>query len=657
MNNIFSSNRLLPNFKRRPRTRSKQDVTSPAKAKPLHILPGLTEEDESRSSTSSTSSSPSSYTSPYCASRSAGGNATLGGRNSQAFDILDIKRESRRVVLVGAEGLTFDDFFPASDAPPRPAPRPPVQNSRSSMESPLDEINLRFSGLGISLDFPSPPSKSSSMSRREPSPTPSDSSATTATSSSSSRTPLTPPTSDDESQPRTHLARAPTYKSQRASILYMKSMPDLKKRSLPQTPVVQDSEDDWSDGEDASWFAQDISDIFTLSSPLSTATPTSKSFEHKARPDSIPPPSRHAGRSRASKLPPIAPLTIQTHGRGPSTQLDPSFPPNAITSIANKRRSRFIPSRPPPPPPITIEPASCPSPTMEEKTEELLKLLADAALDNTFLGTGLSVETEMLSTPVTPSSLYAISTPTTARPPPRMSIPADIFDFTEESPETDVSESGFDIIVTQPEDDVPGSPRSISIYSQASMSVDALPISPISSFDFDIRTPTASEDPTAGMYPSQFSSFTTAAADIASPSPTTSANDFDSASMIRERNLRSRWSSSTLASEYHAHHRQQMPLSPSAWITRFHLGSSSSSSSPTKSKAPKPTKAVPAAKVPLSPATKKSLDLEGGAGLTRRDSSSSSRTSSSDSSSDSGESISSNGLRRKAIPIELFLRS
>lgn len=603
----------------------------------------------------STTPSPTSYTSPYCASRSAGGAATLGGRNSQAFDVLDIKRESRRVVLVGAEGLTFDDFFPTSSAPPRPAPKPPVQTS----QSPLDEINLRFSGLGISLDFPSPPSKSASLSRREPSPTPSDSSAVSSASSSSSRTPSTPPTSDDEFQPHTHLARAPTYKSQRASILYMKSMPDLKKHSLPKTPIFQESEDDWSESEDASWFAQDISDVFTLSSPLPTPTPTTKSFEHKPRPDSIPPPPRHTGCGRASKPLPVAPLTLQMPGRGPSTQLDPTFP-DVTTSIANKRRSRFIPSRPPPPPPIVIEPASCPSPTMEEKTEELLKLLADAALDNGFLGTGLSAESEIVSTPVTPSSLYAISTPTDARPPPRMSIPADIFDFTEESSETDVSETGFDIIVTQPEDDVPGSVRSISIYSQASMSMEALPSSPISSFDFDIRTPTASEDPTAGMYSSaQFSSFTTAAADIASPSPTTSAYDFDSASMIRERNLRSRWSSSTLASEYHAHQRrQQIPLSPSAWITRFHLGgSTSTSSSPTKSKAPKPPKAAPVAKVPLSPATKKSLDLESGAGLTRRDSSSSSRTASSDCSSDSGESTCSSGLRRKAIPIELFLRS
>ncbi|CAL1708481.1 unnamed protein product [Somion occarium] len=571
---------------------------------------------------------------------------TLGGRNSEAWDVVDIKRESRRIVLTGAEGLTFDDFFPMYNAPPRPAPKPPV----STMESPLDEINLRFSGLGISLDFPSPPHQSSCSSRRDQSPTPSESSTTTSSgSSSSSKMPMTPPTSDDESHPRTHLARAPTCKSHRASILYIKSMPDLK-QSLPRQPAIQDSEEEWSDGEDASWLAQDISDIVTLSSPLHT--PTSKSYsEQRARPDSIPPPPRHSGRGRQSKLVPVAPLSIQTPAsRGPSAQLDPTF-------HTGRRRSRYIPSRPPPPPPVTIiEP--CRSPTMEEKTDELLALLANAALDSNFLGSGLASDAEQFaSTPVTPSSMFAITTPTATRPPPRMSIPADINDFIDDIPVTDVSDAGFDLIVTEPDEehDRPMTPESISIYSQASMSMDALPTSPVSSFDFNIQTPTRSESPMAGMYQSpHFSSFTTAAADVASSSPTLS-HEFDSTSMMRERNLRSRWSSSTLASEFHAHqHRQQLPLSPSAWITRFHLGSSSSSS-PTKSRSPKPSKSGP--KVPLSPAAKKSLDLDRGSGLTRRDSSSSSRTSSSDSASDSGESTSSSGLRRKAIPVELFMRA
>lgn len=616
---VFSSNRFT--FKRR--TRSKQDTTSSAKAKPLDILPDLTEEEEGRSSSSSIPS-PTFYNSSYHASRSAGGSATLGGRNVQAPDVLDIKRESRHVVLVDADGLTFDDFFPMSSAPPRPAPKPPVQTSYS----PLDEINLRFSGLGISLDFPSPPNKCISP-RREPSPAPSDTSITSSTSSSSSVESSTPPTSEDESHTQSHLIRAPTFKSQRASILYMKSMPELKKRPLPKIPVAEEAEDGWSDGEDAIWFAQDISDAFTLSSPLLTPTPTTKSFEPKSRPDSIPPPPRHHTRSRHSKLLPVAPLTIQTHthSRGPSTQLDPTFPVDAPTSIANKRRSRFIPSRPPPPPPIIIEPVSCSSPTMEEKTEELLKLLADAALDNTLLGTQLSVESGLSSTPVTPSSLYAIGTPTASRPPPRMSIPADIF---EEPIEIDPSESGFDIIVTQPED---------------------IPSSPISSFDFDLRKPITSEGPQVGMYPSptQFASFITAAADVTTPIPSSPPHDFDSASTTRQRNLRSRWSSSTLASEYHANQRrQQIPLSPSAWMTRFHLGGSPLS--PTRSKAPKSVRAPQPPKLPFRHGGRKSLDSEDGAALTRKDSNDSSKAYLSDSADDSG-------LRRKAIPIELFLRS
>ncbi|OBZ77479.1 hypothetical protein A0H81_02701 [Grifola frondosa] len=132
---------------------------SPAKAKPLHILPNLAEEDECRRSLR-LESPPSSSTSSFYGSRSVGGSATLGCRLST--DVLDIKRISRRVVLTGAEGLTFDDFFPMSSAPtpPRPAPAPPLFGPATSCESPLDDINLRFSGLGISsrtldtVDFP-----------------------------------------------------------------------------------------------------------------------------------------------------------------------------------------------------------------------------------------------------------------------------------------------------------------------------------------------------------------------------------------------------------------------------------------------------------------------------------------------------------------------
>ncbi|KAI0073236.1 hypothetical protein K474DRAFT_235463 [Panus rudis PR-1116 ss-1] len=518
---VFSSKSLITNLKRRPRTRTKT-----SKPKTLDTLPELAEEEESRASTSSVSS----YDPPYCASRSAGGNVTLGGRAS-CYENEERSRESRRIVLTGAGDLTFDDFFPLSSAPPRPAPKPPV-SSTPSMESPLDEINLRFSGLGISLDFPSPPPRqSTSSSRREPSPTPSEASSRTSSGSSaaSHTMPLTPVTSDDESMPQARLARSPTCKSQRASIMFMKSMPDLKRPPLPRKAfAAQESEEEWSDGEDAAWLAENLGEVVTLTTPL---PPSPTATTSRTRPDSIPPPPRN-------KALPVVPLSVKTT-RGPSTQLDPTF-------HESKRVSRYIPTRPPPPPPIIVE--TCPSPTMEEKTEELLALLANAALDTE----GFFAPEQFATTPVTPSSTFIVDTPTGARPPPRMSIPADINDFFE-----------------------------------------------------------------------------------------------DEAVMSR------------------------LPLSPSSWITRFHLGGSGSgsqTSSPSKPKHQKSSKSLRTpksstsstsssssssstsypSKVPLSPAAKRSLDLE------RRDSRSSRM--SSDTSSDSGESTSSNGLRRKPIPVEIFMR-
>ncbi|GBE89235.1 predicted protein [Sparassis crispa] len=603
MNSILSTSRIFPGMKRRHRPKSKPEISSP-RAKPLDILPELSEEDEGRQSFSSVSSFDSTLP-KYYASRSVGGSATLGNRLSVA----ERKRDSRRVVLTGAEGLSFEDFFPSSSAPQRPPPAPApllLPDNVSSRESPLDDINLRFSGLGISLDFPSPPPDRSSSSihplvpnRPTHSPTPSMSSIhtyNTSSSSSSSRSraiELTPPTSEDECL--SSLKRAPALKSRRASVLFMKSVPDLNHASVSASAAEEDVD------EDAKWFAHDISDVVAFSSrdlPSFSASlaASSSRADPSARPDSLVLPTR-TGRSRHSKPLPNLP-------RRPSLQLDPTFP--------HRRKSFLIPDRPPPPPPIVVSPSS-----MEEETEELLAQLASAALNSGFVGTGLVSRGDGYLTPVsmppTPSSTYIVSTPH-LRPPPRTSLPADIHDLPDEAPWT--PGAGEVEVEISPEIEGenaqgwPSTPQSVSVYSQASMSVDTLQLSPMSSFDFEVEIvpgecPAIPDTPAARIRPREG----------AQP----------------DRVLRSRWSSSTLGSAV------ERPSSASFWIPRFNL-------SPTKKNA---AKRIDPQKTPVSPGKQ---SFESDAGMNRRESRNSRM------SSDSGDSSASCGLRRKPIPVEIFMR-
>ncbi|KAI1789468.1 hypothetical protein LXA43DRAFT_581361 [Ganoderma leucocontextum] len=541
MASIFVHNRILPNLKRRTRPTNKSE-NSPAKSKPLHILPNVAEEDESpsRESCSSLSSlptiaSPSYHRSPYVAA-----SATLGARPTHD------KRDSRRVVLTGIEGITFDDFFPPSSAPrartPSPPPRPITPPPRSltsspAAESPLDDINLRFSGLGISLDFPSPPASATRISsfsrRRELSPSPSVTSSEAST--CSPKTPCsTPPTSDDDESPRkeSHLMRAPTFKSQRASVLFVQPMPNLAE-PVRKASITSLLDDDVS--EEVAWIAQDISEFVTLASPLPPAFPheASSPSETRARPDSVLPLPRKPTRSSRPSLPRIS---IQdSSARGPSVQLDPTFP--------LKRHSYLIPSRPPPPPPVPV-PTSPQSPvsTMERATEELLAELANAALGAGFRGTELTVPNAMDalsnagSVPPSPSSYFIVSTPVTPcsalRPPPRSSVPADILlDYCDSPTDTPAS------FLASPGQRWPTTPMSAataSVYSQTT-STDSAPASPQSSFNFDVDLSHVRDRPATPDSPLR------AAVPRRMPSTRSVGSD-------PERTLRSRWSTSTLGS-------------------------------------------------------------------------------------------------------------
>ncbi|KAI0703233.1 hypothetical protein C8Q76DRAFT_824045 [Earliella scabrosa] len=643
MASIFSNNRILPNLKRRSRPTNKSDVASPTiLPRVIHILPNVAEEDEypSRHSCSSVSSLPiTTNTSTHQPSRCLGGSATFGARPSHD------KRDSRRVVLTGVEGLTFDDFFPPSSAPrvrtPSPPPRP-ITPPRSVAPSPgsdctLDDINLRFSGLGISLDFPSPPSSATSFSplsrRREQSPTPSTASSEAST--ASPKTPCsTPPTSDDESPYKSNLMRAPTFKSHRASVLFMKSMPDLTE-PVRKSSICSVVEDDVS--EEVEWIAREIGDIVTLASPVPPASPlTPSSADFHARPDSMPPPPRKqgAGRGRSSKVPPALPrIHIQdSSSRGPSAQLDPTFPLS--------RRSYLIPSRPPPPPPVPKSPSLS---AMEQATEELLRELANAALGAGLLGTELTQQDAWScagSVPPSPSSHYIVSTPITPsglRPPPRSAIPADILDLSEESP----------IEAPLPRrEQWPTSPlSSASVYSQRTDS--SAPASPMSSFDFDIDVTFVSDSrcgtPVTPMR--------------RSPSTLSMAAD-------PERALRSRWSTSTLGSLAESHSHSWLPrftLSPSKKAKKEKAATAAATPAPATSSSHSPSNS---ASSPVSPLQRKNAlksahvpkrSIDSDHGVTRRDSRSS-RVSES-SASDSGDSHTSAGLRRKPIPITLLAMS
>lgn len=227
-------------------------------------------------------------------------------------DVSARKRNSRRVVLTGAEGLNLDDIFPPT---PRPASSPPTVlqlTAQAALESPLDSIPLRFSPLGLYSNVPTSPS--SSRSARSPSPTPSVASvASASTVSSAASIPaacanvLTPPTSDDEctEMMASRLARAPKVKSQRGTIGYVPGA--RKNRSASEKSVVDlDLSRGTADADDANWFAQDISDAFILVSELE--------FVGKAAVPRTPalPPVQASGRSRFSKpLPSVPRFSIQ----------------------------------------------------------------------------------------------------------------------------------------------------------------------------------------------------------------------------------------------------------------------------------------------------------------------------------------------------------
>ena len=399
------------------------------------------------------------------------------------------------------------------------------------------------------------------------------SSASSSSDDTVGQPPFTPNTSDDEHIPTSLSVTAPNPK--RLSVLFGKSMPDLR---APSPKIVSVEELPEEDGEEAEWLTQEMQDFVTLSAARSNSDENLSS-----RPESFLPPLRISNSFKGLPSP-----------VGPSAQLDPTF-----HFCQQKNRSFVIPSRPPPPPPIQICPAS--------------------PLNNVF-----AVSSPCLST-ATPH------TPISSRPPPRSSIPCDVDELMQ------MDADDFDLL----EDDLVEARDSYS-DSPFSSIFNAYQTSPTTSTAFNMD-----DLPTT---PSSFA-FSDDSHHYDLPrSPLRRSSSSVSTSSSATRRLRSKWSTSTLGSIYN----NQSPQSPS-WMSKF-----SFKKGPNKEKAAPFTPAL--ASLAKSAKKDKRRKFTGSDIVVRhsyesdvthvgRGDGRSPRTSS-----ESVESSPSPGLRRKPIPVEIFMK-
>ena len=557
--------------------------------------------------------------------------------------------------------------YPTLLSAPRPAPRLPATPSPgySPVPSP-DSFHLTFTDT--SFLFPHPPILTPTSRIGSESPTPSMSTSDTSTTSESQSTSLpTTPSSDDEF-PSYYSSAWPSFSARRASIKPLvitkinpptiaedsdRSTPHLRQpfknseelqflNSSSSPPSDEHSSDNESDSE---WYTREFSKILTLSSCLPP------SFPQQSRPESILVPS-------ATARSPMAAVA-----RYPTAQLDPAFP--------RRRHSRA--SIPPHPVPTT------------------------------------STQTRLPPTTTSPRAYPRARTKTRSsalslrRPPPRSSIPADcVFGDPDTSyyalSDDSASAFSFSMYDSLP---TPTSPK--SIYSQCSPStLSSFPKSAISDeFEFnDVDVQFATDtgidlDNQVVTLPSLPCSPIDLEADIASGlkelrlrGPAQENDVFCAAALTTgadepQRVLRSKWSSSTLNSIRDERQRRSASAKLRAYFnTSINSPSSKSQSSSSSRKLTTPTTPTTPS---LSPSvkrfkhprremytythTKKDLHSYLGAksrdgvimgyeqtlGLKRRGSLS---PSVSDVGSDDGSSSSeSAGLRRKPIPVEMFLRS
>ncbi|EIN05013.1 hypothetical protein PUNSTDRAFT_146254 [Punctularia strigosozonata HHB-11173 SS5] len=332
----------VPSLRRRSSVHTRSSL-SLLKHRSVHVLPELSEADEE----------------------------IIFGVTSRRNGDGDDHRLSRRL-SAALDEITLDDALFFASSPPRPAPQPPTPTTmpRASKStfgpSPLDDDEplcppsadsfcLTFATDGASYGFPRPPppttttpksstssdtSSDASTSRsRSKSPAPS---VASSSSSGSSTAPTTPTHSDDE------FPAASLLKVQLANIRPL----SIHKPATPEPRSASGASDDETDDcdSDGEWYASQFTDM--LAAPVAPATPAPS---ERARPESFLPPPRTRDSQCSEPPSPSSPL--------PSTQLDPMF-----GSTKARRRSSKIPARPPPPPPLmllppTPPPAICITPT------------------------------------------------------------------------------------------------------------------------------------------------------------------------------------------------------------------------------------------------------------------------------------------------------
>ncbi|KAF8067679.1 hypothetical protein FPV67DRAFT_1607633 [Lyophyllum atratum] len=636
-------------------------------------LPMIVEEDDEPRSSVSRSPSPG----QHIASLSAGGTQTAGVKSKRRHANLSVSD-----IRLARTALVHDDSDFAQQNPgllsaPRPAPRPPICFTPSPEPSP-DPFSLKFSD--VSLRFPHPPIPTPSSASFDhyrtgsESPTPSmSSSSSTSPESRSAGLPTTPSSSDDEFSSY-YSSPLPSFNPRRVSIKPLvitkhnpSTIPGDSICSISSSALEPSkSLDEHSDAEesDSEWYNREFSNILTLCSPLPP------NFTQNSRPDSI----------CVSQISPSSETPTQTSStpsqKFPSLQLDPAFP--------RRRRSRVsIPNYPPPPVPTLPEHLRSP-PSTPAKTS------------------------------IPRSNTLTVTPPPLRRPPPRSSIPADCILVDETFTFSDDGASfSFSLYDSSPTTSTPFADSPKSCYSQQSFQSpypspfpSSFPSTPTSfpssaeeEFDFlvediefegdldssmmlPLSLPTSPIDLEADIATgleelrsaprSQYQrmGISDARATTTSPAPALPALSAGDDS----RELRSRWSSSTLGSIREEHARRSgLGLAASAKL-RAYFGSPSP-----KTKATSPSSRRSGSSVsgmgsvvpttPLSPTSpakrfghaRRESDVAAigygspSQGLRR---SGSVTPSVSDAGSDESSSSSgSSGLRRKPIPVEMFLRS
>jgi len=308
----------------RNRSNSNATDTPSKRANRLPVLPELAGEQDVYCSALSSASSSSLCTTP----------------SSSRCNTPNKKRLSRYGKDEFAFGGAFsvpDDFLSTA---PRAAPRPPPSSTKQMRQS------VRLSAFDFVIDISSEPASpvsdkpvaSSTPPRdtrrwspsRSRSPTPS---LTSVSACSSTEVPTTPGASDDESPilrlPRKAISRPEISihplvltKSTSTSEASPADTFEFALASFHESGDEDAEKEDQQDEDDALWYSRELSQVVSLSSHCAPS-------DSPARPDSLLPPprsfssgkDRSYGRSRMSKPLPEVPLS-----RGPSPQLDPTFP-------------------------------------------------------------------------------------------------------------------------------------------------------------------------------------------------------------------------------------------------------------------------------------------------------------------------------------------